>query len=87
MKRQHTEWKKVFTNRRSDEELIPRIFLKKPNTRTFLSVQWLKLWAYTAGGSGSIPGGEDLGSHMTHSEARKKQNFYNSITHKKTQPN
>ena len=73
----------------SDEEFISRI-LKKKNTRTFLSVQWLKLWVYTAGGSGSIPGGEDgtgipNDTQFGQGKKKKKKNTSRtqSHTHKK----
>ena len=50
----------------------PEYFFLKKNTRTFLSVQWLKLWAYTAGGSGPIPGGEE-GTGIPHDTERGQE--------------
>ena len=42
--------------------------------RDFLAVQWLKLWASTAGDTGSIPG---RGTKILHASwPKKKPNLY-----------
>ena len=48
-----------------------------------LVVQWLGLHAFTAQGTGSIPG-QELGSHKPHSAAKKKKKMLaKEVNHKR----
>ena len=56
--------------------------LNSPSLRTSLAVQWLKLCASTAGGTGSIPGRGTKIAHATWRDQKKKFFFPNNIKRK-----
>ena len=57
-----------------------KIFKDKTNLQTSLVAQWLRLWASSAGGLGSIPG-RVASSHMLCSVAKrfKKEKIYRTL--------
>ena len=68
MKRQPTEWEKIFTNDMTNKGLISNIYKQfvelniKKAKRASLMVQWLRVRSYSAEDTGLIPGQER--SHM-----------------------